>query len=367
MWSTSVDGGTNWTAPQPAPGVTACTGNEQLEPPSAPMFPEFASDPNVSVGVDGAAYLASVHAQPVIPMVCCGHVLVSASRDNGLHWAAPTSVDEPQNTGRSDPAFVTADPRISGRAYLAWNHLTPPSLKFAWTRDGGRTWSPASTAAVDAPGRVYDLAPLLVLSDGTLLLFFADYSLALEDASEQVMRSTDGGKTWSAPVHVADHTYPVSAQRVTVAAGRDDHVYAAWTNMSTGQVMVVRSADGGRTWDAPRQVERRERAQLATVAVHQDGSVGLLWYDERGGINGAEAWFAVSGDRGTTWRSVRLGGPFEGDVVLRTGSLLPLDNEPLGGYEGLVATREGFTAAFVMTRPIARFGPSDVFVARIRL
>ena len=128
--------------------------------------------------------------------------------------------------------------------------------------------------------------------------------------------------------------------------------------------MIVRSADLGHSWSKPRQVASEPGAQLAAIAVDRDGTIGITWYDSRdpGPGHNADAWFVDSRDHGATWSQIHLGGPFD-----LSAPSVGMDNPPLGGYEGLVATPDGFAAAFVMTRPQARNGPSDVFFARIRV
>ena len=352
VWTTSRDGGKHWTRPQPVHGITECTGSTQAQNPDD--SPELSVDPSVSFGADGTAYLASTNLRSLVLLVCCSHLYVNRSLDGGLHWAAPVLIDEPANTGISDAAFVTADPRFARRAYLVWNHVDPPWIKFASTSDGGATWSGGSIA-VPGPRTI---SPMAVMPDSSLLLTYAD---ALTDNDTQwSVRSSDGGRSWSAPVRIADYT---KTTRPTLAAGLDGSAYVAFVDGGGGRVMVARSADGGRTWRAPREVARKAGAQQATIAVRRDGAIGLLWYDKRAADGTiAEVWFAHSRDHGATWSKIHLGGPF--DLGTPTTGF---DDPPLGGYQGLVATRDGFAAAFVMAKPQAKTGPTDVFFARIRV
>jgi hypothetical protein len=377
MWATSTDGGLSWTKPQPVPRLTTCTGNSRPDP-VLPGFPDWAADPNVSFGREGTAYLASVRPHPIIPMVCCGDVYSNRSGDGGLHWDAPVVVDAPVNgIGRNDPAFVTADPRIPGRAYLAWNHLPPFSVKFSSTTNGGASWSPGTVVEQDTPGHQFDLAPIVVMPDSSLLLFYIDYLLTglVPGVTEAVMgtqntkqvhvvHSTDGGRSWSAPTNVL--VIPTIADRPSVAAAPDGSVYFAWADRGAGKVMTVRSADLGNSWTRPREVASKPGAQLATIAVNRHGTLGITWYDSRNPRPGsnADVWFAYSRDHGATWSETHLAGPF--DLTVPGGAGVSGDNWPLGGYEGLVATPDGFAAAFVMAKPKAKTGPTDVFFARIR-
>jgi hypothetical protein len=373
MWATSTDGGASWTNPQPVPGLTKCTGGSQ--PPAIPGKADWAADPFVSFGADGIAYLSSVHIGPLVPLVCCGYVNTNRSPDAGLHFDAPVVVDQP-GVGRNDLAAVTADPRIPGRAYLAWRHFSATfSLRFSTTTNGGGTWSRGTVVEQAIPGHVFDPAPVKVMPDSSLLLFYADFLLppgafapgvtpavmGPQNAGRVwVVRSTDGGRSWSAPAKVVDDTFP-AVDSGSFADAPDGSVYMAWRDHREGKVMIVRSADLGHSWSQPRQVASQPGAQEPTMAVDRDGTIGITWYDNRrpGPGPNTDVWFADSHDLGATWSETHLAGPF--DLTPCCGA----DNPPLGAYEGLVATPDGFAAAFIMAKPKAKAGPSDVFFARI--
>lgn len=381
MWTTSIDSGATWTIPQPVPGLTTCTGNTAPLPQTTPTRPDFADDPVVSFGVDGVAYLGSVHVTTRIPLVCCGDVLISRSADGGLHWDTPVVVDEPSK-GRKDFPFVTADPGTPARAYLAWNHLTGLQIKFSSTTDGGVTWSPGTVVDEADPGHSIELRRpgVVVLPDSSLLVFYSDVLLTAVGASdskvvvpgvttsvERVVRSEDGGVTWSAPTAVVETAYPAcrnSHQSVTAAP--DGRVYMAWADSCAGKVMIVRSADGGGSWSPPTTVANGPGAQLATIAADRRGTIGITWYDNRnlGPGKNTDVWFAHSRDHGATWNEIHLAGPFD----LNTSGFPATEvTAPLGFYEGLVATPHGFAAAFLMAKPQATTGPNDVFFASIAL
>jgi BNR repeat protein len=361
MWATSTDGGKSWTRAA-VPGLTKCTGGDA----------DGAFDPFVSFGPDGVAYLSSL---PAYNPPRFNDVYANRSPDGGLHWKSPVVVDEvnsgPVGLHDDDFAPVTADPRIPGRAYIAWGRVpTPglPSVMFSTTTDGGRSWSPGTVVAQPVPGFAVDLAQVVVLPDSSLLLFYVDGALTTfltrsGQGAYRVARSTNGGQSWSAPASVAQ--IPFAALPPTSAAAPDGSVYVAWADPGAGKVIVLRLTHPGQSSQRTslHTVASEPAAQKATVAVDRDGTVGITSYDNRHGNNNTDAWFAHSHDKGATWSETHLAGPFDPSTNAdnATGA------GPLGDYEGLAATSDGFAAAFVMTRPQAKYGPSDVFFDRIRL
>ena len=69
-----------------------------------------------------------------------------------------------------------------------------------------------------------------------------------------VRSSGDGGRTWGDPVQVSTAGGP-SAARHTLTVGPDGSLWAAWSQLgaapSTQQLVLRRSRDEGRTWEAP--------------------------------------------------------------------------------------------------------------------
>jgi hypothetical protein len=198
------------------------------------------------------------------------------------------------------------------------------------------------------------------------------------------VRSHDGGRTWSAPVTIAD--VPVGRVRdpdggagstaranqgVALDTAADGTAFAVWWQRGSdgrGEVVLSRSRDGGRHWSAPKAVAGATRsAFLPAVATGRRHTVGVTYYDLRRDRPGdgrltTDAWFALSRDAGAHWRTAHVAGPFD----LRSAA--DVDGTPfLGDYFGLAATRRGFAAVPALARPISRDGPSDVFYAPIRV
>jgi hypothetical protein len=129
---------------------------------------------------------------------------------------------------------------------------------------------------------------------GTSAAFAKDGSLlAVTKQGEHVMlyRSGDDGKTWQAPVVVNTTPEAISADgenRPKLVVLADGAVLVSWTRPLakpySGEIRLARSADGGRHFDPPITVHR-DRAVIThrfeTPVVAADGKVYLAWIDKR--------------------------------------------------------------------------------------
>ncbi len=155
----------------------------------------------------------------------------------------------------------------------------------------------------------------------------------------------------------------------------DGTAYVAWNEISSVASSVIdfsRSIDGGKTWSAPRAVAKvPAQAFIPTIAVDGDGTVGVTYDDFRNDVRGdkmlsTDVWFSHSHDGGQTWQEIHVAGPFD----LLTGPETESSGVAglfVGDYQALEGLSTGFVSAFAVTRPLARAGPSDVYVARMRV
>jgi hypothetical protein len=372
----TVDGGRTWTRAT-VPGLTTCTGGPYV----------LASDPVISIG-PGRAYLASIAIRRDLRT---DDVVVDGSGDSGETWSRPVLVRTGSFVhGDPDKEFVLADPRTPGTAYVVWvefakqrrGERTVDTTMFSRTTDGGRTWSPATVAySANTETQFHELG---LLPDGTILDAFAELLPRPRDEPGPieerlaVMRSSDGGRTWSAPVTAAklEHTTvtdpithrPIRADSLDIgfAAGPDGRAYVAWVedpDAPPEHVFVASSSDGGVTWSRPSVVASGvEPFLLPSMAVAANGVVGVM-YDSfepprPDGEGRTDVWFATSVDHGSTWTTAHLAGPFD----VHTARLSDR-GDFVGDYQGLAGLPRSFAAAFVLARPLAERGPTDVFFA----
>lgn len=384
--SVSKNGGRSWHRVL-VPRLSRCTGGTD----------ERTSDPWLSFGPDGVAYLASLTftENPVLGasgLAGPTNQLISRSGDGGLTWSMPTTVVA--NGAYNDREAITADPWKPGTAFEVWvNRLgafgETGVNQLVKTVDAGRTFSPVKATYRAAPTNLPDPTLLTVLPDGTLVNVFmlANISAVIGPKvpfKVMAMRSVDGGADWSAPVTIAElpplapydsdtnvqvRAFPV----VSTATAPDGAVYVVWNKIESehrATILISRSLDSGRTWSAPATVRSiPAQAFLPSVAVDGNGVVGVLWDDFRHDVPGdrqltTDIWFASSRDGGHAFRETHVSGPFDAASASSTSST-SVAGRFLGDYQGFSALPTGFAAVFAKSGNTR--GPSDIFFARIEM
>jgi hypothetical protein len=375
----SADAGLTWTASIP-PSLTACTGGPYL----------LASDPIVSIG-PGRAYLASLAIRRDRRTT---DVVVSTSADGGRTWGRPALVRAGDFVrGDPDKETVLADPAHPGTAYAAWVEFPRqrPGARVinrafvSRTTDGGRSWStPTLVYGARTQTQFHQLG---LLRDGTLLDAFAEIRpFPRRQHDPAVVRvavtlSTDDGATWSTATTATEYTLtgvadPTNSKRIRAdsvdfafAASPTGHLYVAWVQdlaRHPARLLVSRSDDRGLTWSPPSVVVSQPAAVfLPALAIAGDGRVGILWYSleapEQGHRLLTDVWLSTSRDLGRTWVGANVDGPFD----LHTAPL-SVDGAFVGDYQGLAGTPGGFAMLFVVAKPLASNGPTDVFFSTSR-
>jgi hypothetical protein len=380
----SFDGGATWTPATPHLG--RCAGGDA----SNGADYERATDPWVAFAADGTAFLAALVFDATTAR---NAVVASRSTDGGLTWNDPTVLradDDPSVFNDKDA--MTADPTDPGRVYVVWDRLTGQTEPnnpaatgptwFARTTDGA--WEPARAIFDPGVGAQTIGNVIAVLPDGTLVNVFdlitQPSGTALPINTLAVIRSTDKGQTWSDAIKIAQmHTVGVADpnNNVFIRSGTilpeiavdrvTGALYLAWQDAPPGTVIdriaVVSSLDGGLTWSPPMYASGDPEAAAFTpmIAVAGDGTVGVTYYDLRGGspADGSafriSPWLATSRDGGRTWIDDALSDPFD----LRPARLF--EAYFLGDYQGLVATESGFIP-FFSAATAAAGDNTDIFV-----
>ena len=394
----SFDGGRSWQAPELRyqPQFSHCAGGNETH--GADL--EMASDPWIDFGPDGTAYFAAVAFNKSNPDTA---ELVSVSTTGGRTWDRPIAVIRENVADVSDerPA-VTADPTRAHTAYLVWaRHRSAPAssaagaVYFSRTTDGGKSWSTAR-AIYEAPvGMQTSANQVVVMPNGELVNVFNE--LGLDTGSRHprhdriaVIRSTDGGLTWSKPAVLADSsvagvTDPQTGAMIRVGDSFTDiavdprpgthTIYAVWgdsrfTRSGTQQIALTKSTDGGRTWAEPVAVSTDQGAQafVPAVAVNDRGDVAVTFYSFATGKSPSPAlmtqyWFTLSQDDGQTWTTAQQVSrqPFDLRTAPFNGGFF------LGEYQGLAGAGQSFVAVAAFTNGRSLDNRTDIFACTTTL
>src|SRR5450759_3699921 len=339
----SMDGGATWTTR--ALPVSRCGGGNATNGGDY----ERASDPWVTISPDGTAYQLSLALSGTIFTILQpgsrSAMLVSRSADGGRSWGATTTLIQDRELAFNDKGSITADPTDlqSQYVYAVWDRLTTDNrgpAMFARTSDGGATWE-AARPIYDPGANNQTLGNVIaVLPDGTLIDFFTQIN-AGNNAFFAVIRSTDKGASWSAPVRVADFLGIGTLDPDTGAAIRDSgflgqisvgpqprgQLFVVWQDarFSSGArdgIAFARSDDGGLTWSSPPvrvNADPAVQALVPSVNARADGTIGVSYYDMRsntadGATLPVDYWLARSRD-GIIWNESRIAAPFDLDIA----------------------------------------------------
>lgn len=303
----SGDGGGTWSADR----FLSTDGNRQ-------------ADPQIAVSRSGVIYAAWLEGlqQPD------NAVVLVRSTDHGESWASPVVVEPGGGKIVAPDKPILAISQDGMDVYLAFNTTDngdAESHRIAASHDGGATFANSVKTNSDLR-RYFDWAGA-VASDGTV--YFAavdvDYSY-LGEQHINVVRSTDGGATWTTTridttQQVPDCPWAPNCSRpffnshAALAIDVSGRVLVAYTANDTAdapQRIYVRSSTDGLNWSA-RQLVSSETAGVtgfapALSAGPTAGDFRLLFQDDRSGIRTAwNTWYRRTKNGGGRWGSaVRL-------------------------------------------------------------
>lgn len=323
--SVTVDGGLNW---------------QEVAPPITPY--QFTGDPALAFDSTGRLYFANIadHEGPGGSFTGPS-VVVAHSEDGGFTWSNPVTVAEGMGAitpGRffgpqifNDKEFIAADASgtspFQNRVYVTWSKFfeifnpgeflirVPIMVSFSddgviWSREQEISgFSSECVATISGSPHECDLnqdSYPTVAPDGKVYVSFENFNTPAEN-QVLIVRSSDGGATWTSPVKVDtlfDINFPQNSDgrdtltgcqlrysvKANTAADPSDPlgntVYIVWADNRNGSstatntdVFLGRSTDGGATWTVILVDSTANDQFYPWVAVAPDGRVDVGYMD----------------------------------------------------------------------------------------
>ena len=240
--------------------------------------------------VDDATVAFSPHGGQVVAWVDQG------SKDVWLRSVAPGGrLGAPVNVSRSPATFswlprIAIDPRQGTRIFLIWQEIIfsggshGGDILFARSSDGGKTFAAPLNLSRSQGGDGKGRLDRATWSNGSLDLVAKADGTVLASWTEYhgalwMARSLDGGASFSNPRRIAgDDARPARAP--SLAAGPGGIVHLAWTvgEDPRAAIRVARSADNGASFGAPQLVDGGDgQADAPRLAVDAGGRLHLVF------------------------------------------------------------------------------------------
>jgi len=237
-------------------------------------------------------------------------VVLSRSTNNGVSWSSKVPL-----SGTSIAPFnhgVNLQTGPGGQVYACWatyattSDLTETGIGFTKSLDGGATFSSATNVISNIKG----------------------------------IRATGVLK------NMRVNSFPVMA--VDVSGGPNNgNIYIVWTNIGTPgtntgtnkSVYMIRSTNGGTSWSTPIRVNQgtfadgKEAYEPWITCDPETGNLSVIFYDDRATTSTAcETWVSNSIDAGNTWSDFRVS-----DVSFTPTAIPGLASSYMGDYLAITA------------------------------
>jgi hypothetical protein len=237
-------------------------------------------------------------------------ITVNSSNNNGSNWSSQTVISTGTNAGSHNQGenFKTGP---NGEVYCVWSVYDSwpgdeKALGFSKSMDGGVNWSTAT----------------------------------------RILNNIRGIRTTGVSQNQRVNSFPSMTCDLSNSPYHGT-LYVAWPNIgvpgtnagSDVDVYVIKSSDGGTTWSAPIRVNQDpaglgKKHYMSWITCDQaNGIVSVVYYDNRNlPANQAEAWVSYSMDGGTTWQDIKVS-----DVAWTPAPIPNMATGYMGDYLGIAA------------------------------
>ncbi len=336
----------------------------QCPPAKFCRLARWQNDPGIAVATSGVIYAAWMNQWDVT---------FAKSRDHGRTWTGLHDFRRALGISFTDKPWIAISP--SGKdVYVAFNSS---DSYISASHDYGRTWGkPVKT---NTNGRYWFAEAGAVAPDGNVYFAeSAEHQDAKGDVRLAVISSSNGGASWRTRYVARSQQQPhcpvkdcpndFYGAQIALAIDPTGTILAAYVaNTATQAPMrlyAITSADGGRSWGAPRSLGARGTkvgADFPKVAAgRRPGDFRVAWEDDGNGATAWNVWYRATMNRGASWsRTVRLsnrgsGAPYKSRAGFRF---------PYGDYFGITVDSHG-TSYLAWSEGTNYDGPGGTWWAR---
>jgi hypothetical protein len=299
----SADSGRSW----------AVGGDPMVEPyTDCAFYAEYGPYATAAFGRDGTLFVAFVASEQLsrVRNHTPRHVFLARSSDSGRTFDTTMVFQAPdgaQDRGLNKGPMLAVDPTDASRVYVGWRQgifATDATEKLktniAASSDGGRTFAAPVDVSDERGG---DFPAIAVDGKGVVhAVYWTRTGVASAPAPPtppvrpiQYVRSTDRGRTYSAPVPIDPGNQRADRPPLLAADPKSPSLYMVWyghaeaNNMAQGfaadlEIFFRASHDGGGTW-GERVVLNDDAAKVHQfdpgLSVAPNGRVDVAWYDGR--------------------------------------------------------------------------------------
>ena len=214
---------------------------------------------------------------------------------NNSAWKRPVRVSKQSSATFADKEQIWADNAASseffGNVYVCWANFTGSGaapMRVARSSDGGATWqqkqvSPASNVAPSRWGR--SGCTIRTDSEGDVYVFWelfqSPFTFLPPQGKLQMVKSTDGGRSWTRPRTIQNTVDPCFFVDPVIFRCVMDGVAGARNDLSGAPSVDI--------------------ANGAPTGAGATNDILLTWVDGRDGLNQEDVMVSFSGNRGGTW------------------------------------------------------------------
>jgi hypothetical protein len=217
-------------------------------------------------------------------------IYFAKSYNDGANFTKNIKVDDSNSTSISWQERPSIATTTGGAIYIAWTDDRTIQLRVrgAWSIDGGNTFSPSKE--ISPLTSSYGQTGVSLAANGDrIFAAFVDNTTSTGKPHPYLCISTDGGKTFSAPVRLDSSGNGGWQMSVSIAPMPGGGIVAVWEDLRNGNgdiyACIVSSNGTITTPDFRVDDDTTGAYQLdPSVAADQLGDIHVTWQDERNGL-----------------------------------------------------------------------------------